>query len=185
MVMRQADQKRDTDASGDVDLQLAHEAAQQLIRLVRLTHRYATCATKRGPDGMDKAAFILLFLVIEQGPLQQRALAEAAHLDPSTVSRQVAYLIDHGMVERQADPTDGRASRLAATTVGKEICDRKHRARNDFFAHVLSDWSREDRTLLVQLLKRFANDYETQLPALLTALSHRFTEMTQERGENQ
>ena len=39
--------------------------------------------------------------------------------DPSTVSRQVASLVKAGLVERQADPDDGRASILVPTELGR------------------------------------------------------------------
>ena len=47
----------------------------------------------------------------------RRALAAAVHSDPSTVSRQVAALVRAGLIERQADPEDGRASVLVPTPV--------------------------------------------------------------------
>ena len=66
-------------------------------------------------DGVEWAAYGLLFQLVNDGPRRSSALAETACVDPSTVSRQVAQLVKAGLVERQSDPEDGRASLLVAT----------------------------------------------------------------------
>jgi DNA-binding MarR family transcriptional regulator len=45
-------------------------------------------------------------------------LAARAGLDPSTVSRAVAGLVTQGLVTREADPHDGRATLLVVTPAG-------------------------------------------------------------------
>ena len=65
--------------------------------------------------GFDRSAIILLKTLVLNGPTRSSALAAAVHSDPSTVSRQVAALVRDGLLERQADQEDGRASLIAAT----------------------------------------------------------------------
>jgi DNA-binding MarR family transcriptional regulator len=66
-----------------------------------------------------------MLLHVEEFPAgcHGRELAERTGLDPSTVSRAVGSLVDLGLVERQADPRDGRASVLALTDAGRTALD--------------------------------------------------------------
>jgi DNA-binding MarR family transcriptional regulator len=88
------------------------------------------------------------------------ALAEEVHSDPSTISRQVGQLVRLGLVERTADPADGRATLLAATAEGRRVFEENRRRRNEHLADLLSPWPDGDRRALAALLARFADDYE-------------------------
>lgn len=84
----------------------------------------------------------------------------AAHtaLDPSTISRAVTALVRTGMVVREADPHDGRASVLALTPEGREVLDDVHGWYDDRLADALRDWTAQDLTALATLLQRFSDD---------------------------
>ena len=70
-----------------------------------------------GPDG-DHSPLFLLVKLAQHGPRRASDLAEQVCADPSTVSRQVASLVKAGLIERRADPADGRASILVPTELG-------------------------------------------------------------------
>src|ERR671932_1660462 len=80
---------------------------------MRLVH-----ALKAHQAAEGSAALVLLFPLSRLGPLRHSELAELVHADPSTVSRHVSSLIERGLVQRVADETDGRASRLVVTDAG-------------------------------------------------------------------
>jgi DNA-binding MarR family transcriptional regulator len=84
----------------------------------------------------------------------------AAHcaLDPSTISRAVGALVRSGLVQRSADPTDGRASTLGLTSHGREVLSDVTGWYDDRLADALKDWSREDMAALSALLQRFCDD---------------------------
>ena len=109
----------------------------QLIRVMRAVERAK--AGKVGPDGVERAAYVLLARLVLKGPRRSNALAESVHSDPSTVSRQVAGLVRAGLVERRPDPEDGRATLLAATDEGLRVFeanrDRRHREIGAMTAH--------------------------------------------------
>src|SRR5207245_57223 len=88
------------------------------------------------------------------------ALAEAVHLDTSTVSRQVGSLVRHGLVERQADPADGRASLLVATASGKERFDQHKQARACQLQDMLAHWSAVDLGAFADMFGRLNNEFE-------------------------
>src|SRR5215211_1816393 len=61
---------------------------------------------------LDGAAYGLLVLLDDAGPLRASDVVGRLGLDKSTVSRQVASLVELGLVDRAADPDDGRAQVL-------------------------------------------------------------------------
>ena len=151
------------------DLELAERLARQLFRLIRTVERTKAQAAAARGDSMERACFGLLVELVERGPRRTTALAEAVLADPSTVSRQVGQLVQLGYVERQADPDDGRASRLAATELGLAHLTEGRARRNQMLAGVLAGWSRGDAAQLVTLMDRFNDDLEQHRPQLLAS----------------
>ena len=90
-----------------------------------------------------------------------KQLAGECLLDPSTISRSVTALVKAGLVERTADPEDGRASVLAISPRGHEVLDDIVRVYDERLAHALHDWSADDMRTLNHLLKRLSTDLIT------------------------
>ena len=151
----------------DHDIELADRLARQLFRLIRTIERTKAQAAAAHGGKLERACFGLLVELADKGPQRMTTLAEAVFTDPSTVSRQVGQLVELGYVERQPDPEDGRASRLAATDAGLAHLAEGRRRRNQIFAAVLSDWSVADRERLVRLMERLNDDFEAHRPRLL------------------
>ena len=80
------------------------------------------------------------------------------HADPSTVSRHVAALVERGLVQRVADESDGRASRLHVTDAGHAALDAFRRDRENHFAQVTADWDAADLAALTTLFGRLLDD---------------------------
>lgn len=146
---------------------LADEIGNYLVRLQRVRDR--TIAHAKATDGIDPAAYACLFRLINDGPMRSGALAEAMYSDPSTVSRQVAQLVDRGHVERRADPTDGRASVLAVTDSGRAAAGRIRALRNEKLGWLLADWPLQDLQEFARLMDRFVSDYELARPTFASA----------------
>jgi DNA-binding MarR family transcriptional regulator len=149
------------------ELELADRLATQLFRLIRTIERTKAQAAALRGDKIEKACFGLLVELVDKGPRRMTALADAVLADPSTVSRQVAQLVDLGYVERQPDPEDGRASRLAATERGLAHLAEGRDRRNRMISSVLADWTTEDRERLVDLMQRLNDDFEAHRPQLI------------------
>lgn len=131
----------------------------QLIRVMRAVER-AKAGRSVGPDGVERAAYILLARLVLEGPRRSNALAESVHSDPSTVSRQVAGLVRAGLVERRPDPEDGRATLLAPTAEGLRVFQANRDRRNREIGAITAHWDEADRVHLVELLARLAGDLE-------------------------
>jgi DNA-binding MarR family transcriptional regulator len=139
------------------------DLSEQVPRLMRLVHAIKTQAARN--DTGDRAALVLLFPLVRIGPLRQGALAELVHADPSTVSRHVAALVERGLVQRVADESDGRASRLHVTDAGHAALDAFRRERENHFAQVTAGWEAADVAALTTLLGRFLDDMSATTPS--------------------
>lgn len=138
------------------DLAVAGEISRAMVRFFRSAHRFKTrIAVDRG---IDQTGFMLLSVLSDCGPLRSTLLASRVHSDPSTISRQVAHLVGQGLVERTADPVDGRASLLAVTDAGRTDLGTARHARELMLAAAIAHWSDRDRRSLAALLDRLADD---------------------------
>jgi DNA-binding MarR family transcriptional regulator len=136
--------------------------ADQVGRLFRLTKawRGLHADPHRHPQG---AAHMLLLPLHLRGAMRSQALADLTHTDPSTISRHVSLLLNEGLIARQADQTDGRASILVLTDKGRERVAEMRRGRDEMVAGLLDGWSDTDITRLAKLLGRFNDSFETAL----------------------
>jgi DNA-binding MarR family transcriptional regulator len=140
----------------------ASRLADELTRFVRLGAR-AKGMLNVSEHGAEFSALMLLFPLRHFGPMRVTDLAEVKHADPSTVSRQAAQLVKAGLARREADPVDGRASRLAVTESGMAACQRLHDARHELLSKALNDWPPERITLFADLFHEFNSSVEALL----------------------
>jgi DNA-binding MarR family transcriptional regulator len=146
----------------------ADRLGTQLVRFMRAMGRSKTRLAKHGPEGLDRLAYAVLFCLVHDGPQRTGKLAEQLHAEISTISRQTRSLVSHGMVERRADPVDGRACVLAATEEGVRVFEETRLQRNLWLAGILADWSQGERTALITLLDKLNAEIE-MTPTLCTA----------------
>jgi DNA-binding MarR family transcriptional regulator len=150
-----------------------HEAFVRLEREIGLMLRRSRAISSRlsselHPD-LDGAGYGLLALLEDSGPLRASDLVARLGLDKSTVSRQVASLVDLGLVDRAADPIDGRAQVLTPSAEGSARLTRIRAARRARWEQDLSDWPDDDIDRLGELLQRLnrlgeAREAEIQEP---------------------
>ncbi|HEY2174816.1 MAG TPA: MarR family transcriptional regulator [Mycobacteriales bacterium] len=154
-------------ASERSDAPCAGQVGRALSRLFRVAGKAKGQMFHSGGqlEGVDWSAFAVLVPLVESGPQRSSALADAAHVDPSRVSRLVSHLVEIGLIERRADPADGRACILAATDEGVRTCTRLREIRDGFLTELVADWSPQDRTQLAVLLDRLAGELETAVHA--------------------
>ena len=136
--------------------------AGELVRFARLGVR-AKGMLSFADLGADFSALMLLFPLRHLGPMRVTDLAEAKQADPSTVSRQAAQLVKAGLVSREADPADGRVSRLAVTETGLAAVAQLAEARNALIGRAMRDWPAERVDLFTGLFAEFNNSVEALL----------------------
>ena len=135
-----------------------HEAFVRLEREIGLLLRRSRAISARlsgqlHPE-LDGAGYGLLMLLADSGPLRASDLVARIGLDKSTVSRQVANLVELGLVDRSADPVDGRAQVLTPSAEGSARLTRIREARRARWEADLADWPAEDVARLGELMGR-------------------------------
>jgi DNA-binding MarR family transcriptional regulator len=86
----------------------------------------------------------VLRVLARSGPMHASAVADNLFVDRSVISRQARQLEELGLIELQADPTDGRARFLALTSEALERLSTA-RATDSLLSHSrLSTWSVDD-----------------------------------------
>jgi DNA-binding MarR family transcriptional regulator len=86
--------------------------------------------------------------------------AELMQVTKSAASQLVTFLERHGLVERVADPSDGRASLVRAT----QAADTGFRAARHRYAEIEEDWEKAIGSERLGELARTLEDLEAQRP---------------------
>lgn len=121
---------------------------------VRRVHSDLTSA---GFDDL-RPAHLVVFQHLDQAGTRQTDLAERAQITKQSMGYLVDYLVGHGYVTREPDPSDGRASLVCATERGRTV-EREARASLE---RLESEW----RSLL-------GNEPYRQMKAVLAQLAER------------
>ncbi|MFS8200974.1 MarR family winged helix-turn-helix transcriptional regulator [Streptomyces sp. CWNU-52B] len=116
-------------------------------------------------NSMDRAAYLLLNRLDKEGPMGVKALAASMGIDSSTVTRQVAPLVDTGLVKRTSHPEDGRAVVLQLSPRGLSRLDEVRSSRRQLMADLTQEWSPEEREAFCALLTRFNVALSTRMSA--------------------
>ena len=133
-------------AMADVERQLA-------VVVQRARARWRRLAFAIHPE-LQPIGYKILALLVDGGPAPASHLVEELATDKSTVSRQVAQLVQLGLVQRTTDPQDGRVRLLAATpTAAVRLIEVRRSSLADLRAH-LASWDEDDLATLAGLLTR-------------------------------
>ena len=106
-----------------------------------------------GPH-LERAAYLTLSRIATDGPVRLSALANGLCVDPSTISRQVAALEAAGLVCRTRDLSDRRASLVAVTDKGVEVCAHHRDKWLAALRELLVDWTPAERQEFARLFAR-------------------------------
>ncbi|MDT0434375.1 MULTISPECIES: MarR family winged helix-turn-helix transcriptional regulator [Streptomyces] len=116
-------------------------------------------------NSMDRAAYLLLNRLDKEGPMGVKALAASMGIDSSTVTRQVAPLVDTGLVKRTSHPEDGRAVVLQLSPRGLARLDEVRSSRRQLMAELTQGWAPEEREVFCALLTRFNTGLSARMSA--------------------
>ena len=130
-------------------------ALERVIRRASLTrvHQHVRAATG---VKLDRSSYWLASWLAEADSLRVSELADLLGTDLSTVSRQVQAAERAGLVQRQPDPQDGRASRVRLTRHGRAALERVRAAQQADILKAIEAWSPAEQRRFAQLMDRFA-----------------------------
>ena len=94
-------------------------AADEALDVVIAMHRLMRRLRRAGESGAVHPTQLIVLAVLNQyGPQRVGELARRIPCSQPTATTTVAALLAAGFVDREPDPTDGRASRVALTDAG-------------------------------------------------------------------
>jgi DNA-binding MarR family transcriptional regulator len=112
-----------------------HSAAIHALRHVR----------REDPaTGLSAARLSALSVLVFGGPRAIGELADAEQVRAPTMTRIVRALEEDGLVEREADPEDGRRVRVRATSKGTRVLRRGRERRVERLAELMSRLSADE-----------------------------------------
>lgn len=145
-------------------LEAAAAVADSCARLMRGFNRVKNQLLALARDDVEWSSYLLVSRLSAHGPLRSSALAELLQADPSTVSRQVAAMVRAGLVERRADPADGRASLLVVTPRGEQLQAEHRRQRNEHYQRMLAEWTEDECRTFAAMTERFTAGIDQASP---------------------
>jgi DNA-binding MarR family transcriptional regulator len=113
---------------------------------------------KEAGVALDRALFPLLSGIERFGPIGIVDLADRAGRDHTTVSRQVAKLVELGLVDRRPGAADARVHEANLTKKGRKMTEALAAARQRIAQPILAKWSEKDLDSLTRLMRRFVDD---------------------------
>jgi DNA-binding MarR family transcriptional regulator len=141
-----------TGGGGGVAAVLGDKPVVDVTRLRVTIARLSRRLRKHELAGLTPTQLSALATVERTGPLRLGDLAAAEQIAPSTLTRLVSVLEDHGYVERRAVPGDARAWTLVVTARGHEVLDQIRQENTLLLADSLLTLSAEQLAALAAAL---------------------------------
>jgi DNA-binding MarR family transcriptional regulator len=137
------------------DERIAESAVRLRLAIVRTARRM------RQEAGADLSPTLIAALatIERHGPLTPSELADIERVKRPTATRVAAALERDGLIERAADPTDGRACLLSTSREGRALIKRVRSRKNAYISRRLRKLGDDD----VETLERAAEVLERML----------------------
>ncbi len=137
------------------DERIAETAGRLRLAIVRTARRMR----QEAGTGLSPTLIAALATIDRHGPLTPSELADAERVKRPTATRIAAALERDGLIQRAADPADGRACLLSASREGRALLKRVRSRKNAYISRRLRKLGDED----VETLERAAEVLERML----------------------
>ena len=114
--------------SSTVTTDLAHDLRLATMRLARRLRQ------QRADHGIPLGQISVLATLDRLGPLTPGALAQHEQVRPPTMTKVLANLSEAGLVDRVADPADGRQQQVSLTAKAVKMLREDRRRRDEWLA---------------------------------------------------
>ena len=121
--------------------ELASQLRMGVTRLARKLRREADPA-------VTPTQLAALHTVETHGPITAGSLAAHEQIQKPTATRLIAGLTEDGLVDRLADPTDGRVVWISITSEGRRFLQRFRRRSNEYLARQIKGLDPDDLATL-------------------------------------
>ena len=147
-----------------MDKSKAQNEASDAVRLAMAVSRLRSrirIEAGVGSTGIPISQLSVLGRIIDEGPTTAAALAAGEHVTQQAIAQSLATLKQRGLVEKQADPSDGRKSLVTATAAGRKLRETLTASREEWLTRAVDAAVKpEERSQLreaIDLLERIAD----------------------------
>lgn len=123
--------------------------------LLRRVRRVIGVRARAVHPELQPASYLVLTHLEERGATRSSAVVEELGIDKGAVSRQITHLVQLGLVVREDDPADGRASLLSLTDDARRRLALVAAERSERFDRRLSDFDTEELAGFARQLARY------------------------------
>jgi len=124
------------------------------VLLRRIKRVIAERATEVHPD-LQPSSYLMLGWILDNGPVRATALVEEFNVDKGAVSRTMQHLCELGLLDREPDPADGRASLVSASAEARRRLAAVEEQRKLWFHERLKGWTVAELADLADNLGRY------------------------------
>lgn len=132
----------------------------QVTVMMGLQHRsYRTCADQRLAHLGISAALGWPLIIIGRHPegVRHGKVSEDLGIESPSLLRPINLLINSGLVVRNSDPTDKRATILRLTAEGQEVSQRIETLLHELRAELFADLNDDELAALAKLMGRMGH----------------------------
>jgi DNA-binding MarR family transcriptional regulator len=137
------------------DIPLTELAAQLRTAIVRTARRLRQEAAAE-TTGLTPTSIAALATIERHGPMTPSEIAAIERVKRPTITRTLGCLEREGLIDRSADPEDGRSALVSVNGAGRERLRRLRGRKNAYLARRMRDLSAEE----VETLERAAEILE-------------------------
>lgn len=129
-----------------------------LTRIGRVANSRRAARYRAQLSGVDllPTAVATLATIFHIGPARLTEVSARLEREPSRISKEVNRLVEAGLVNQEADPSDRRAVLLTCTDKGADAWVRYRKATDEQLARTLAEWTDSDLRQLSTLLARLS-----------------------------
>ena len=137
--------------SNPTEIPLAERAAHLRTAIVRTARRLRQEAAAES-SGLTPTSVAALATIERHGPMTPSEIAAIERVKRPTITRTLGCLEREGLIDRAADPQDGRSALVSVNGAGRERLRRQRGRKNAYRARRMKDLSAEE----VETLERAA-----------------------------
>jgi DNA-binding MarR family transcriptional regulator len=128
---------------------------QEVGVLIRRVKRVIGERSRLVHPELQPASYLMLTYLAAEGPQRSSVLSDRFGVDKGAISRQVQHLGDLGLLDREPDPDDGRATLVSASPDAVRRLEAVDQDRRRWLDERLSEWSETDLHEFVTALARY------------------------------
>jgi DNA-binding MarR family transcriptional regulator len=121
-----------------------HDAVELPARLRLAIARIARRLRQEAGDELTPSMTAALATIETRGPVTPSEFAQFERIQRPTATRVLRRLEDDGLIERAADPSDGRSTLVAVTKDGAALLKKLRSRKNAYLARRLRELPDED-----------------------------------------